>query len=153
MTTRAQSSIRAPPAAHAYGRGLRSPKFANQRQSRRLLGSWVQERRKRRVKISLYVSALTLRRDTNHPVTVAAAPNSPHHPLLWATDPSDHNATASHATPVLLFALAVDCSRLLWNTVQYFLRRIFSTTSWSQNRLHRFNLMGMSSVHSPVPIL
>jgi hypothetical protein len=62
-------------------------------------------------------------------VTAAAAPNSPHRPLVRATDPPDHTATASHAIPVFLFTLALDCPSLLWNAVQPLLCRILSSTA------------------------
>ena len=153
-TTKARSYIRAHLALQACGRGLSSPKYVNQRPSRRLLGCWVQERQKRRAKISQYVSASPLFHDTNRfVILVAAAPNNPYHPLLRAIGPSNHAATASHAAPVFLFTLVVDCSSPLWDTVQCLLCRIFSTTCCSSNRLYRFNFMGVSSMRSPASIL
>jgi hypothetical protein len=85
--------------------------------------------------------------------TAAAAPNGPHHPYLWATGSPDHTATTSYTVPIRLFTLAVNRPSLPWDTVQYFLCCIFSTTaSWPSNRLYRFNPMGESSTGSGIPI-
>lgn len=120
-------------AVQAYGRGSWSPKSANQRQSRRLLGCSAQERRKRRAKISLYVSVPSPSRNANHLVTATAAPNSSYHPFLWTINSSEHTTTA-YAMPVCLFTLAIDCSSLLWNIIQYLLCHILPpTTSRSSN--------------------
>ena len=130
---RAQSCTHGRLAAQAYGRGSWSPKSVHQRQSRPLLGFSAQERRKRRAKINRYVSVLSPRRNANHLVTATATPNSPHRSTLWAIDSSDHTATTSYPIPVCLLTLAIDCSSLLWNIVQYLLCHILPATSRSPN--------------------
>lgn len=130
---RAQSCTHGRLAAQAYVRGSWSQKSVHQRQSRPLLGFSAQERRKRRAKINRYVSVLSPRRNANHLVTATATPNSPHRSTLWAIDSSDHTATTSYPIPVCLLTLAIDCSSLLWNIVQYLLCHILPATSRSPN--------------------
>jgi hypothetical protein len=75
--------------------------------------------------------------------TVAATSHCSYCQFLWATDPSDNAATASHAIALFLFTLALDCSCFSWNALQHFLCYISSsTTGRSSDRLYRFCPMG-----------
>jgi hypothetical protein len=127
-----------------------SPRYVNRRQSQPPLGCSVQERRKQRAKISQYVFALLPHRDANHLsiITVTTTSHRPYRPVLQATYPSDHTATASHAIAVFLFALAFDCSSFPWNIVQRLLFPVFSSkTGRPSGRFYRFGSMG----ESPTP--